>query len=47
MITFFRYIPYSQLLLALCMGWKPVADLGHSHGSYAVLCQWTGEDEPS
>jgi hypothetical protein len=47
MVTWFRYIPYSQLLLAICMGWKPVADLGHSHGAYAVLCQWSGEGEPS
>jgi hypothetical protein len=46
MITYFRYIAYPQLLLAIAMGWKPVADLGNTHGSYAVLCQWTGEGEP-
>jgi hypothetical protein len=45
MITWFRFIPYSRLLAAIAEGWKPVADLGHSHGSYAVLCQWTGTGE--
>jgi len=46
MITYFRYVPYSELLWRLAEGWKPVADLGHTHGAYAVLCQWTGEGDP-
>lgn len=44
-MTWFRYVPYSDLLWRMATGWNPVSDLGHTHGSYAVLCQWTGEGE--
>jgi len=40
MISWFRYVPYGELLLAMAYGWQPVADLGNTHGQYAVLCQW-------
>ena len=40
MISWFRYVPYGDLLLAMVFGWQPVADLGDTHGHYAVLCQW-------
>jgi hypothetical protein len=43
MISWFRYVPYGELLLAMVYGWQPVADLGDSHGHYAVLCQWKAE----
>lgn len=46
MISWFRYVSYGELLLAMACGWQPVADLGDSHGQYAVLCAWTGEEEP-
>ena len=46
MIRWYRYIPYDGLLLAICDGWQPVADLGPHHGQYACLCLWTGEGEP-
>lgn len=46
MIRWFRYIAYSDLLHALVLGWRPVADLGPTHGEYAVLCLWEGEGEP-
>jgi invasion protein IalB len=45
MITWFRYIQYSRLLAAIAEGWKPVADLGRTHGEWSVLCQWTGTGE--
>lgn len=28
MISWYRYIAYDRLLLAICDGWTPVADLG-------------------
>jgi hypothetical protein len=43
MISWFRYVPYGDLLLAMVYGWQPIADLGDSHGQYAVLCQWKAE----
>ena len=43
MIRWYRYIPYDGLLLAICDGWNPVADLGPHHGEYACLCLWTGD----
>ena len=46
MIRWYRYIPYESLLLALCEGWQPVADLGEHHGQYACLCLWTRKGEP-
>jgi hypothetical protein len=47
MIQYFRYIPYSETLWRFAEGWRPVADLGPTHGTYAVLCVWTGEGEPT
>ena len=47
MIRWYRYIAYDRLLLALCEGWQPVADLGEHHGQYACLCLWAREGEPS
>lgn len=46
-ISFFRYIPYDRLLLAICDGWTPVADLGEHHGQYSCLCRWEGQGDPS
>jgi hypothetical protein len=46
MISWFRYVPYSELLLAMVYGWQPVADLGDTHGAYSVLCQWKPNQEP-
>jgi hypothetical protein len=45
-VTWFRYVPYAHLLWRFAEGWEPIADLGDTHGAYAVLCRWTGEDEP-
>lgn len=46
MISWFRYIPYADILWRLAQGWQPCADLGHHHGQWSVLCVWTGEGEP-
>jgi invasion protein IalB len=40
MISWFRYVRYKDLLLAMAYGWQPVADLGDTHGQWSVLCQW-------
>lgn len=47
MISWYRYIPYPDLLWRMATGWQPIADLGPTHGQYAVLCRWQGEGEPA
>jgi invasion protein IalB len=42
-ISWFHYVRYSDLLLAMAYGWQPVADLGDTHGQWSVLCQWIPE----
>jgi hypothetical protein len=34
----FRYIAQPHLPAALERGWMPIADLGPTHGLWAVLC---------
>src|SRR3954451_5732647 len=46
MIRYFRYVRYSDLLWRLAQGWHPVADLGNTHGQWALLCEWSGTGEP-
>jgi hypothetical protein len=47
MVTWFKFVPHSRLLIHLATGWMPVADLGRTHGEWAILCEWHGEGEPS
>ena len=36
----YRYVPHSRLLAFLAHGWRPVADLGPTHGEYSSLMWW-------
>ena len=47
MISWLRYVPYSDILYRMAQGWAPVADLGDTHGHWSVLCEWRGHGEPS
>lgn len=48
MITWFRYVPHSALLLHLAKGWSISDELhGTHHGVHAVLCIWTGDGSPT
>jgi invasion protein IalB len=45
-ISWLMMVPYACLLVRMCEGWQPAADLGVTHGEWSVLCEWKGEDEP-
>ena len=36
----YRYVPHSRLLAFLAHGWRPVADLGPTHGEWSTLMWW-------
>ena len=47
MISFLKYVPHSELVAHLALGWSISDDLMECpHGNYAVLCVWEGEGEP-
>ena len=48
MISYLKYVPHDQLLYHLANGWT-VRDELHftNHGSFAVLCLWVGDGDPS
>jgi hypothetical protein len=46
-IAWFRYARRAEVPALLASGqWAVIADLGPTHGFYAVLLQWCGEGEP-
>lgn len=46
-ITWFRYVPHSALVLHLAMGWEIADEMhGTNHGEFSVLCKWPKEGEP-
>jgi hypothetical protein len=48
MISWFRYVRHADAPVLAATGlWEVIADLGPTHGTYAVLMQFTGEGEPS
>lgn len=46
MISYFHYVPHSQVHIYETAGWRFATDLGPTHGAYAVLMIWTGEGVP-
>jgi hypothetical protein len=36
----FRFVTWDRLADYERLGWLPVADLGHYHGQWSVLCEW-------
>ena len=47
-MSWFRYVPHSQLIRYLATGWTIADELhGTSHGHHAVLMQWEGDHEPA
>jgi hypothetical protein len=48
MISWFRYVRHADAPVLAATGlWAVIADLGPTHGAYAVLMQFTGDGEPS
>jgi len=47
MIVWLKYVPHSQLLHHLAVGWE-ISDELHLciHGEYATLCVWTKKEAP-
>ena len=45
-MTWFLMCPHGLMLRRLAEGWQYAADLGHTHGQWAVLLKWTGEGDP-
>ena len=39
----FRYVTYDRIPDYLALGWLVVADLGHPHSQWSVLCEWLCE----
>lgn len=46
MVTWFRYVAHARISSFTAAGWIVCADLGPTHGAYAVLMQFTGTGEP-
>jgi len=46
MISWFHYVPHSQIPIYEAAGWRFAADLGPTHGAYSVLMIWNGESAP-
>lgn len=47
MITYFRYVPHSQIVIYLARGWTIDDEMhGTSHGVWSVLMRYEGEGEP-
>jgi hypothetical protein len=48
MISWFRYVPYGDLLLAMVYGWQPIADLGVAEvgpaPSRSSVAGWSWQD---
>lgn len=45
-MTWFRYVCHADVPAFEARGWVITADLGPTHGSYAVLMRYVGEGEP-
>lgn len=43
---YFCYVPHALVERALKMGWENIHDLGPPHSNYAVLMEWTKDDDP-
>lgn len=46
MISWHRYARHADVAALEAAGWAVSADLGPTHGFYAVLMTWTGAGEP-
>ncbi len=46
MISWLRYARHCDVAGLTAAGWRVCADLGPTHGFYAVLMRWAGEGEP-
>lgn len=46
MISWFRYVRHDDVAEYESNGWAIAADLGPTHGQWAVLMKWTGEGNP-
>ena len=46
MISWLRYARHTDVPALTTAGWTVCADLGPTHGFYAVLMRWCGEGEP-
>ena len=47
MISWLRYARHTDVPALITAGWAVCADLGPTHGAYAVLMLWCGEGDPS
>lgn len=45
-MSFYHYVRHSDIPAFEARGWVVCADLGPTHGSYAVLMRYAGEGEP-
>jgi len=46
-ISWFHYVRHQDIPIYKTAGWRFAADLGPTHGAYAVLMIWTGEGIPA
>lgn len=46
MSSWFRYVCHADVPAREAEGWVFAADLGPTHGCYAVLMRWAGGGEP-
>ena len=45
-LSWFRYVRFDEVDVYEKQGWRVVSDLGPTHGQWALLMQWGGNDEP-
>lgn len=48
MISYFKFVPLTDVGSYLAKGWTIVDDMANTHhGAHALIMRWTGEGEPS